>query len=293
MCATGSASACLDAAIKNMKRTIALLSMFIILLLAGCSQEICSQTNRLTPDAPIAVSSPYLQAALGEVLERPPRLVPLTNPGMCPGHFDMRPSQLHDLSQCGRLVRFDFQRSLDARFGRQWEGPTQKIVVRLRGGLCVPESYISACRQIANALVIDGMLDRQKADQRLARLERRMAKFEKEILQRIDAARLRGEPVLCSSHQADFCRWLGLRVVADSWSADVAAASQFEKSAKKAASSKIKMIVANEPEGRQAADALAERLGARVVVFANFPTLDPPHPFDAMVKRNLISLLNL
>lgn len=41
-----------------------------------------------------------------------------------------------------------------------------------------------------------------------------------------------------------------------------------------------------------AADALTERLHARVVVFANFPQPDKEAAFDDLVRRNLAALLN-
>jgi ABC-type Zn uptake system ZnuABC Zn-binding protein ZnuA len=39
----------------------------------------------------------------------------LAEPGMCPGHFDMRPSQVESLRGCRVLLRLDFQQSLDRK----------------------------------------------------------------------------------------------------------------------------------------------------------------------------------
>ena len=72
----------------------------------------------LPKDAPVAVSSPYLEAAVREVLCRDVPMVRLAGPSMCPGHFDMRPSQISELARCGLLVRFDFQQALDEKLAR-------------------------------------------------------------------------------------------------------------------------------------------------------------------------------
>ena len=87
----------------------------------------------------------------------------------------------------------------------------------------------------------------------------------------MEAGRLPGCPVLASGHQADFCRWLGLRVVKEISSADNSRVVDLDEAIKAGEAAGVRVIVANEPEGRRAADAVADRLQARVVVFANFP----------------------
>ena len=54
----------------------------------------------------------------------------------------------------------------------------------------------------------------------------------------------------------------------------------------------MKLIIANLPEGRRTADALAERLGACVVVFGNFPELNNARvSFDELLQGNVAALL--
>lgn len=52
----------------------------------------------------------------------------------------------------------------------------------------------------------------------------------------------------------------------------------------------IQWIIANLPEVRQAADAMADRFAAKVVVFGNFPDGQGPDSFDRLVRDN-VSLL--
>jgi zinc transport system substrate-binding protein len=244
-----------------------------------------------TVNAPIAVASPYLEAAVREVLRRDVPMVRLAGPSMCPGHFDMRPSQISELARCGLLVRFDFQQTLDEKLAGRRGNSCQTAAIGVHGGLCVPDTYISACRQVADHLVHVDFLGRPEADARLAKLSERMASLRQEVGRRIEAGRLRGAPVLTSGHQADFCRWLGLRVVAEISSADACSVRDLDKALKAGEAAGVNIIVANEPEGRRLADALADRLHARVVVFANFPEPDKEPAFDNMVQRNLTALL--
>jgi hypothetical protein len=80
--------------------------------------------------------------------------------------------------------------------------------------------------------------------------------------------------------------------VAEFSGADDAGVRNVDQTLKAGLDAGVRLLVANEPEGRRLADALAERLSARVVVFANFPDPDQEEAFDAMVRRNVEALRN-
>jgi len=208
---------------------------------------------------------------------------------MCPGHFDMRPSQISEMTRCGLLVRFDFQKELDEKLRAD---SCQTAAIGVHGGLCVPDTYISACRQVADCLVRADFLGRPEADARLVKLAERMASLRQEVGRQIEAGRLRGAPVLASGHQTDFCRWLGLRLIAEISSADSCSIRDLDEALKAGEAAGVRIVVANEPEGRRSADALAERLRARVVVFANFPEPAKEPAFDNLVRQNVAALLD-
>jgi len=260
--------------IANRTEALLLSAAFAALLVAGC--ETARPSAASSEDVPVAVSSPYLEAAVMDVLrpEAPP--VRLAGPGMCPGHFDVRPSQIRELSRCRLLVRFDFQEGLERKLAGGPSGGPRTVAVEPPGGLCVPDTYLAVCRQLADHFVAEKTLSKTDADKRLS--------------EEIDSAGLRDAPVLCSGHQADFCRWLGLRVAAEFPGAEVACTGDIDRAVTDADAAGVRIIVANEPEGRRAADALADRLHARVVLFGNFPQPGKPRAFDALVRRNLSEL---
>jgi len=268
-----------------------LTALSLILLAAGCEKTAKPGTAVLASGAPVAVSNPYLEAAVREVLCRDLPMVRMAGSSMCPGHFDMRPSQMSELARCGLLVRFDFQKALDERLDDRREKACQVAAVGAPGGLCVSDTYVSVCRQVAESLVRAGLLGRSEADARLAKLADRMALLRRYATRQMEAGRLAGRPVLASGHQADFCRWLGLRVVAEISSADNSRVLDLDQAVKRGAAAGVRLVVANEPEGRHAADAVADRLGAQVVVFANFPEPDKQPAFDNLVRRNLAAVL--
>jgi ABC-type Zn uptake system ZnuABC Zn-binding protein ZnuA len=229
-----------------------------------------------------------LEAAIRDVSPDDVAMVRLAGPSMCPGHFDLQPSKIVELSRCRLLVRFDFQQALDGKIA---DRPVDVLSVTVLGGLCEPATYLGACRQVAERLEALGLIPKGAAERRMEEIERRIATLSKDVHQKMDAAGLRDAPVLTSGHQSAFCRWLGLRPVGVFSAGDTAGTAEIDDAVASGAVHGVKIIVANEPEGRRLADALADRFDARVVVFANFPDSEKNGTFDTLVRKNVATLL--
>jgi ABC-type Zn uptake system ZnuABC Zn-binding protein ZnuA len=268
-------------------RTLPLNLSLVLLALAGCHR---SEAPASGPK--IATTTSYLEAAARDLLGENLSVVRLAEPGTCPGHFDMRPSQISELRQCRALLRFDFQKSLDAKLAGADTNNPSVAEITMRGGMCRPDSYLTTCRQVADHLVAIELLSRTNADVRLQTITRRIEALSRDATNRCAQAGLAGSPVIASAHQRDFCEWLGLKVVAAFRAADTASIGEIEEAINAGKLARIKLVIANLPEGRRTADALAERLNARVVVFENFPALrDGRVSFDAMLDGNIEPLL--
>jgi len=267
-------------------RFAALLVVLLSAVLLGCQESSRSGLPSL------ATTTSYLEAAARDILGNDVNVVRLAEPGTCPGHFDIRPGQVQELRRCRALLRFDFQKALDEKLaGRGTQGPAVAEIA-LRSGMCVPGSYLAACRQVADHLIAQGLLSRADAEAKLQLIGARIEALAREATNQVARAGLAGTPVIASSHQRDFCEWLGLRVVASFRSADTASISEIERAIEAGTAGQARLVIANLPEGRRTADALAGRLKGRVVVFENFPALDQGRvSFDAMLRSNLDALL--
>lgn len=239
----------------------------------------------------VAVTNPYLECLTRELLGDKEPVLRLSGPGMCPGHFDILPAQVDSLRGARVLLRFDFQQGLDAKLSHLVDGGLRIVAVHVPDGLCRPDSYRAGAKAVAAALVEAGLLDRAAAEGRLADLDRRMNALDRWARERIEAAGLRGRTVLASGHQAAFCRRLGLNVAATFAAADAAVPRELDAAIDAARRAGAKLIVANRPEGRRLADALADRLGARVLVLDNFPRPGGDRPFDRLVRDNVERLI--
>ena len=257
-----------------------------VLLVAGCKPEGAGRAPT------IATTTSYLECAARDLLGEGLTVLRLAEPGTCPGHFDLRPSQATQLRQCRMLLRFDFQKSIEAKAGLGDTNQFRVAVVSLQYGMCHPESYLSACWQLAEFFIATGSLTRASADERLQAITRRIEALARETSRRAAQAGLPGRTVIASGHQRDVCEWLGLKVAATFRAADTASLSEIEAAIGAGKLAGVQLVIANAPEGHRMADALAERFQARVVVFNNFPALqDGRMSFDALLAGNVDALL--
>ncbi|NLX13853.1 MAG: zinc ABC transporter substrate-binding protein [Phycisphaerales bacterium] len=253
----------------------------------GCRRAPMSPTDTYT----VAVTNSYLQSALGE-FDKSLEVFQMAGPGQCPGHFDLQPGQIETIRRCRLLLRFDFQSGLDEKLGGSSKAAPLIVGIKVDSGLCVPASYLEVCRQASEALVSAGILEPDVSRDRMATIEQRLTATTAEIDRALSEHGLIGRPVLCSRHQQAFCDHLGLKVAGAFTSSDVTSPVEIDQAIQVALGEQVKIIIANEPEGRRLADRLATRLDAEVVVFANFPTLAGQEtPFDDMLRENVRRLL--
>ncbi len=259
----------------------------VLLAMAGCRRAPREPLARA-----VATSNSYLASAVRDVAGPDVPIISLAPPGTCPGHFDIRPSQVDQLRHCSVLLRFDFQRSIDAKLRDLAGNGLQIRSIEIAGALCEPASYLAACKQAGETLAANHVTDPAVLEQQFLRIETQLNALADQARQQIQQAGLDHRPVLCSSHQAGFCRWLGLNVAAVFSGSDSASLGQIDSAIRAGGSQKARFIIGNQPEGRSAADALAERLGCRVVMFDNFP----PSPqaagtYQDMVRTNVRRLV--
>ena len=273
---------------RETRRGFVVASLLLCLALLGCQR-----TDAPAGAVKVATTTSYLEAAARDLLGENLSVLRLAEPGTCPGHFDMRPSQVTELRQCRALLRFDFQKALDAKLGGADTNQPYIGEISIRRGMGLPDSYLAACRQTADHFAALGLLTRTNADARLHAVASRLEALTRDATNRVAQAGLAGRPVIASGHQRDFCEWLGLKVAASFRAADTASISEIEEAIRAGKLAQIKLVIANLPEGRRTADALGERLQAKVVVFENFPALrNGQVSFDEMLSANLAALLN-
>lgn len=261
-------------------------------LLAGCERSAGARDAdaNLPAGARVAVSNSYLQAAVRELLGADEPVVLLAPPGMCPGHYDLRPSHFRALASCRLLLRFDFQSTLDGKLAGLVERGLSITPVTAEGGLGIPATYRAVCGQVATALAEAGLMEATSAAERLVALDVRLGELAGWAESRLRAAGLVDREVVASTHQAAFCEHLGLKATARFRSADLTTIDEVTQAVN--AGLNAAAIVANASEGTRQAEALAARTGVPLVVLVNFPD-EAQHGlrFDGLYRDNVQRLI--
>ncbi len=265
----------------------------VLLLIATLVAPGCKKRPSAQAAMGVAVTNTYLQCAVADVTGDASDVLCLAPPGMCPGHFDLSPGQVQQLTECRLLMRADFQHRIEDSLIRMKEKGLKVVSIHIADGMCIPANYLQSCREVHRALqerYSSSSDDVYK--ERFLSLQKRLGKLSGHIESSVDDAGLRGTRVVCSGHQAEFARWLGLDVVAAFVGSDVETAANLQDVLEKAREKNVGFVIANRQEGSALAEALAERLNARVVVFSNFPDVQPGrNNFDTLVMENLNALL--
>jgi zinc/manganese transport system substrate-binding protein len=265
-----------------------LMSCLILgLLVSGCSE---GSVEEKAPD--IAVTNSYLESVVQDLCGSQTKVMCLAPPGMCPGHFDISPAQVRQLQGCRMLLLFDFQSQVESTLSRLKDNGLKTHLIEGPTGLCVPDSYLGACREVAAILASEYPQDADALALRLEEIEQRLGTLSGELRRTVADSGSASAGVLTSHHQGKFAEWLGLEIVATFVGSDTETIASVDHCLKQAVGQDVRFVIANRQEGTALAQALAERLKARAVVFSNFHALVADGPgFDRLLRDNVECLL--
>jgi len=258
-------------------------------LLSGCNNKPFNSTV-----SEIAVANSYLDAVVKDLCGNEKQILTLAPPGMCPGHFDISPSQVYQLCNCKVLFIFDFQKNIESVIPRTKESVLKVCKITPPPGLCIPETYLSVAKKVATVLSEENPSQKTYYQLRLTEIEKRLKDLSKELAEQIEQSELKDTDIIVSEHQAEFARWLGLNIIGTFVSSDAETPKNINQLLQKAGQHSIRFVIANKQEGSNLAVALAEHLKAVVVIFSNFPgSSDGKNnrpAFDMLLQENTQAL---
>jgi zinc transport system substrate-binding protein len=283
-----SKSALLKGKLSMIRFTQYLLGVVVLLGIGvGCRHDAqCEGT------AEIAVTNSYFECVVRDLCPPGVEVLCLAAPGMCPGHFDISPAQVRQLRNCRVLLLFGFQQSLEEKLARLRDRGLQMQRVEVPAGMCIPETYLTTCRKVAEVLAGVYPENAKQFEERLAAVEQRLGTLTTNLRASVAGPSVAAAPVLVSYHQAKFTEWLGLQPIATFIGSDIETVAGIDQCLKKAAGKDIRFVIANRQEGTGLAEALAERLHAQAIVFSNIPqSCQGQDGFDRLVRDNVGLLL--
>lgn len=269
--------------IKNHSIYFLIISILITILTSGCRDEKEADTRPV-----ICVTNSWLECAVKDIAGDYVKIVRLLPPGHCPGHFDLSPKHLDDIRKSDVVLRFHFQSGMDGAFKGALKQGAEICSVKIGEGQCVPDTYFSSATEVSKYL--SKRFPEKSSDfyKNIKILKKRLDELTNSAQIKAKELGLEDKNILCSKHQAVFCRWLGMNVLAEFQDLSDAAASDVADILQKVGEQKVDFIVGNFQGGSSFAMALAERFGAPIIVLSNFPSmLENENSFEKLVSNNI------
>jgi zinc transport system substrate-binding protein len=253
-----------------MKRKIVPSILVVLLLMSLFTLSSCNQQA-----TDIMAGSSLIADIIQDVADGKLTAYTLIPPGMCPGHYDVKPSDVETLANSEVLIIHNWQQNMKniSDLVEAADNPDLVIkVIDVPDMPMVPQVQAETTDKIAQAL---GEIDPENSayyqEKATERTQAMLAKGD-EVKDKFQAANASGVKVLCVEYQAGFAEWAGFNVV-DTYGrpADLSVAD-VEELVVEAKEAGVALVIDNLQSGATSnSETMAEDIGAIQVTISNFP----------------------
>jgi len=189
-------------------------------------------------------------------------------PGQCPGHYDVKLSDIEKMKKADLNVSFKGMPFMDkAGLG----GKAQLLVDAGSRNWMAPDSYIYGLGVLADALSKRFPNDKDEIIRRKEVSIREIKTGAHALFEKINRSGIFRKPIIASSMQKEPLVWMGFLVVGEYGRQESISARELVRLLEIGKTQKAIMVVDNLQSGPDAGKAIAETLGVPHVVLTNFP----------------------
>jgi zinc transport system substrate-binding protein len=199
----------------------------------------------------------------------------LIPPGMCPGHYDVKPSDVETLANSKALLIHPWQeeKANITSLIEAVDNPDLIVkVIAVEGNWMAPPVQAEAVEATAAAL---GEIDPQNAALYQQRAEDRLGAIQakgEEAKARLLEAGVGEVRVICSEEQTGFVKWAGFDLVATYGRPEELSVADIEQLVVQAKEAGVTLVIDNLQSGGTAnSETIAQDIGAAQVTISNFP----------------------
>lgn len=264
------------------------LFLFSLFVAAGCnSKQPASQLKVVT-------GTSLLMTAVQEVGQDRVEVKNIIPPASCPGHFDIKPSDVALLSQAQVFLMHDWQGQLFTKelVDSAHNPQLQVVPVSVNGNWMAPPVWQQALRAVADVLGAKDPTNREFYQGNAQKAADQAAKVAQEMEGRLRAAGVGKIKVLCSNQQEGFVRWAGFEVVGTYGRPEELTPQKVRELVDKGRHAGVKLVIDNLQSGPDAGAGIAKELGVPRVTISNFPGgLSGTEKWEQALKKNVELLL--
>lgn len=205
--------------------------------------------------------------------------------GMCPAHFDIKPSQIQAVREAKILISHNFEPWIENLINASDNTAIERLI--LSGPWNTPESAIEKIGLISSILVKRFPEDEQYFILNAQKLIQSVRLEAEKIKNKSNEFNVSQFKVISSFHQASFVEWLGFQSVTTYPSPETISTKQYLELLLVGKKENPAFIVDNLQSGTDFGAKMASDLHANHVVLTNFPGLVPQtESLSAMLSYN-------
>lgn len=196
-------------------------------------------------------------------------IVAILPPGQCPGHYDVRLSDIEKMKKADLVVSFKGMSFMD----KTGSGSGGRLLIDTGGhNWMAPDSYLYGLNLLAGRLSQYFPEDKSEIMRRKEDAIREVKAHANSVIQRIRQAGLSGKPVIVSSMQKEPLEWMGFRVVGEYGRPEAISAREVVRLSKTGREHHVIFVADNLQSGPDAGKGIAKSFGVPHIVLTNFPT---------------------
>jgi len=273
--------------IRKVVKSILLSFLLIALLASTClgneagskEKSIIVCTTSILADFTREVGKEYIQVK---------EIVPA---GMCPAHYDIKPSDIYTVSKATIIFSHGFEPWLQNLVESSGNKTTQ--IIRVKGPWNPPSLAVAKIEMINESLCNNIPEKAEYFNKSATDLIKTIHTNSKQIIEEASNLQVSKIKVICNEFQKDFVSWLGFNVIATYPSPEMISTKQFLKLLLKGKTENITLIIDNLQSGTGFGSKLAFDLGATQIILSNFPGATPEtDSYVKLIKYNATQLFN-
>jgi len=268
----------------------------LIVAVVGALVTAVALSQYATPSVDVMAGSSFITNIIQDVAEDKVEARTFIPPGVCPGHYDAKPSDIAALTSARAFFIHNYQQNYQNVVGaiEAAENPDLIVtVINITGNWMVPMVQIEGVNEIARALgetyPEDATYFEDKAAERAQAI---LAKGETER-NRLLAAGVADVQVICAAMQAGFVNWAGFNITATFGRPEDLSATDVDRLITKAQQAGAALVIDNLQSGSTTLGASMEQdIEAIPVTLSNFPGgLEDTDTWEKAIEKNVNLLL--
>jgi len=248
------------------------------------------------PPADIMAGSSFIANIVEDLANGKLEAQPIIPPGVCPGHYDVKPGEIKALAGSKALLIHDYQQSYQNIVGAIEAAQNHDLlitVLNITGNWMVPAVQAEGVVKIAQAL---GAIYPENAAYYAGNATERVEAIQsygEQAKARLRDAGVDGVKVICAAMQEGFVRWAGFDIVSTYGRPEELSPADVEQLINQARDAGVALVIDNLQSGSTTLGASMEQdIEAVPVTISNFPGgLEDTETWEKAIDKNIDLLL--